>query len=225
MITKLKQINDDGWIISMVICIIFSIVILFHIKLLIASIIGVIIGILYEHIVEWFAHGWFQHYNCEVFNFFNWRHQRHHDNSEQHHALQPIIILFPVIFLILLPFIIVALFISNLWLKSFSLGVMFGFFVAHIYLNLLHYDIHARKKIFPKFFRNTSYYQMIYKSHIDHHIEHKTGIKKTKYRIYSISNPWLDIIFDVIGLAKTMDIVYLKIILTIDKVYLKWTSN
>jgi len=152
LINKLKLINDDGWITSIFICTltIFFLLPLIEINFIFCAFFAV--GILYEHIIEWLAHGWLQHYRCNIFSFFNKRHQRHHENTLIHHALQPISILIPAVCIILIPFIIMLFFVSNGLFKSISIGVISGFLLAHIYLNLLHYDIHSVNKIFPVFF-------------------------------------------------------------------------
>jgi len=217
---KLKKINDDGWITSVIICVIGILITFIFGKINWYSLFGLTLGIIYEHVVEWFAHGWFQHYQNKIFKFFYWRHQRHHDDSSSHHALQPISILIPVIIVILFPFILIVGFFKNTLLVGFATGSIIGFLFAHIYLNLLHFDIHSKKKIFPAFFRKTSYFQKIYTEHINHHIEHKTGIIKSRYRVYSISNPWLDILLDKLGINAKVDKLYPLFIKFIeDKIY------
>lgn len=207
-----RKLNDDGWRTSIFICVIGIVFTLTYSDINWYTIIGFCLGVFFEHIIEWLAHGWLQHYDCKVFNFFNWRHQRHHDNTTYHHALQPITILVPIVFILLSPFILFIIYSDNILFSGLSSGLIIGFLFAHIFLNLLHYDIHAKNKVFPLYFRNTNYYQRIYKEHITHHIEHQKSVKISEYRIYSISNPWLDILLDKCGLSNIIDKVYPRLI-------------
>ncbi len=212
-----KTLNDDGWILSSILCLI---VMLYYINFTILSLLSIVfiaIGVFYEQTIEWLAHGWLQHYECKIFYFFNLRHERHHKDPLTHHALQPIIVFIPVVFLLLFPFILVVQCQTSFIYRSYASGIIIGFLGAHILLNLLHYDIHAKNKIIPFFLRNTWYYKGVKYFHLHHHYSNYLGPKMSKYPVYGISNPWLDIFYYKIGLNNLVDRFYPKFIFFLQK--------
>jgi hypothetical protein len=213
LVKKTKKINDDGWVLTCVICFCCLLFCLTEVEIS-YSIVGLLIGICYEQIIEWLAHGWLQHYNCRTFSFFVWRHERHHLTPSLHHALQPIVVFIPVVLLLLSPFMVTAIFFD--FLHDFSLWVIIGFLATHIILNIEHYDIHV-KKIVPKPLRNSWYYKQIIKYHLGHHISHAKNTNSL--RVYGITNPWMDIFFQKIGLSSMMDIIYPKMVKYLDKLF------
>ncbi len=197
---KIKLFSDDGWVFVTVVTILLGVFLGLVCNNPVLFIIGFALGSLYEQIIEYLAHGWLQHKRIGVFDYFVARHTRHHAESQKHHALQSIPTTFFVTILLLSPFIFTVIY-STIG-KDISLGIMAGFLVTHALLNVLHYDVHAPKKIIPEILRNTKYYKSVSYYHILHHQNHRKGIDN---RIYGVTNPWLDMFLHKIGISNFVD--------------------
>jgi hypothetical protein len=161
---------------------------------------GFLCGVLYEELLEWADHGWLQSQPVEGFEYFRWRHGRHHQRPDQHHALQPATIWIPVVTGLLSPA-LVALRSRKGSTRSAGSGLVAGFLLAHATLNIEHYDIHATRKIVPEPIRTTYYYREVERLHLAHH----DGVES---RIYGITNPWLDMLLDRLGASRRMDEIF-----------------
>lgn len=206
---KLKRINDDGWKETIVICLVVMVTCFCYVQISIVAIASFVLGNLFEETLEWLGHGWVQHYPSKIFDFIE-RHKRHHNETRVHHAIQPITHFVVASIVLLLPVFIV------MYFGYVSLGCSFiaGYCLSHIILNILHYDIHApiAKKIVPSILRKTGYYKLVEKLHIAHH-RHDDSFG---YRIYGVTNPWLDMLYQKIRLDKLVDRIYPEIIKFID---------
>jgi sterol desaturase/sphingolipid hydroxylase (fatty acid hydroxylase superfamily) len=196
--TKIEQLNDDGWVPTTLLCLtaagIATIRTRRHRGTFVA---GFVAGITYEQLVEWAAHGWLQSEPVEGFEFFRWRHGRHHRDPESHHALQPISIWLPVVTVLLGPALL-ATRARTAPLHDLACAMIAGFLVAHAGLNVAHYDIHAPNKIVPGRIRRSRYYRSIERIHIAHH-------EGSDSRIYGVTNPWLDMLLEKVGATGLMD--------------------
>lgn len=216
--STLGKINDDGWRITCLICAFAILYCAPYLKLHWMGVAALLVGILYEQVIEWLAHGWLQHHSCKVFNFFVQRHHRHHINTGQHHALQPIAVFLPVVLTLLAPAILWSCFSSSTVVVSLNCWLIIGFLSAHILLNILHYEIHAKKKATPLFFRKSKYYLYVKHVHMYHH--QRASIKdKDKHEldyVFGIANPWVDIFLYRIGLTAWVDTHYPKFVQWLD---------
>jgi hypothetical protein len=143
---------------------------------------GLVLGILYGQTIEWFVHGWIQHHPFRIFSKYRRAHTLHHKHVEEPVAVQPIqYFLIGSIFL-LLPFYQVG-------------GFAMGYFTAYFFINVIHYDLHIPGyKILPGWVWQTWYFKWITR----HHEAHHTGTKLA-YTTYSVTNPFLDILYCKIG--------------------------
>lgn len=169
----------------------FNITIYVSIALAVASIlflpfswIGLIFGILYAQTIEWFVHGWVQHHPFKIFKPYRTLHIYHHKYPHKPLAVQPISYFIIGSIGLLLPFISVP-------------GFYFGYFITYIAINIIHYDLHSRKKRIPPFIWKSFYFEWIASHHKSHHIGHKYW-----YTTYSITNPFLDVLFSALRLDK-----------------------
>ena len=167
---------------------------------------GIVVGVLYEHLVEWATHGWLQHQPSRLFRYFVQRHARHHRQVTRYQSLENNAVLLPVIALLLSPACAVLAFYPAY--QAMAAGVIVGFLAAHIYLNALHYDLHAPSPILPGWLRHTAYYRTLASMHRQHHYGVRPDSFLADYRIYSVSNPWLDAALDRMGAARAMDIAF-----------------
>lgn len=195
------RLNDDSWQLTTAICLIGTAAASWRGKgSLRAFAVGSISGVLYEELLEWADHGWLQSRPVEGFEYFRWRHGRHHQRPEQHHALQPATVWIPVVAILLSPA-LSALRSRNSTTRSAGCGLIAGFLLAHATLSVEHYDIHATRKIVPNRIRRTYYYREVERMHLAHH----DGVES---RIYGITNPWLDLALDRLGAARGMDRIF-----------------
>lgn len=143
------------------------------------SIGGFLLGILYAQIIEWFVHGWIQHHPFKIFSAYRKNHLLHHKNPEIPASVQPVqYFLIGSIFL-LFPF----------WSVK---GFYVGYFFMYLMINVIHYDLHIKNKLLPNWLWNTFYFRLIKSHHEKHHKgEHA----------HSVTNPYLDYLFDYIKLT------------------------
>lgn len=213
----LTQVNDDSWISTCLLCAFACVLCIPFATLQWWVIPALVLGMLYEQLIEWLAHGWLQHYECRAFAFFVWRHARHHEQPQIHHALQPLVIFVPVTTMILIPCIILILFGSPI-LRSFAAWMIIGFLLTHIALNIEHYDIHMRHKILPRFVRRSRYYKTVVYYHIKHHNDYsQLPLAADTLRVYGISNPWLDILLYRIGATQVVDYIVPSLVSWLEK--------
>lgn len=201
---SLRKINDDGWVPTTTFCVLTAALAVALMKRPFrAGIPGIAVGVLYEQTVEWAAHGWLQSQLVDGFEFFRWRHGRHHKNPRAHHALQPISIWVPTVTALLSPALLGTR-SSREDTRSLSLGIIAGFLSAHAVLNIEHYDFHAEKRIVPARIRRTAYYREVERIHLAHHAG-------SEARIYSVTNPWLDIVLEHVGATRALDMTYRRV--------------
>jgi len=199
--TKAERLNDDSWQLTTAICLAGTAGAIWKGRTSLPALaLGSISGVLYEELLEWADHGWLQSQPVEGFEYFRWRHGRHHKRPEQHHALQPATIWVPVVTMLLSPA-LVASRARKSTTRSAGCGVVAGFLLAHVTLNIEHYDIHAAHKIVPNYIRTTYYYREIERIHLAHH-------GGADSRIYGITNPWLDMLLDRLGAPSGMDRIF-----------------
>lgn len=70
-------------------------------------------------------------------------------------------------------------------------GFFAGYFFAYIAINIIHFDLHTHARVLPDWVWATGYFKKIEETHIHHHNgtdEHHSN--------YSVTNPYLDIVFD-----------------------------
>lgn len=144
----------------------------------------VIFGILYAQTIEWFVHGWIQHHSFKIFKPYREIHIYHHKYPQKPLAVQPITYFVIGSIALLFPFISVG-------------GFYIGYFLTYIMINVIHYDLHSRKKILPLIVWKIFFFKWI----ASHHKAHHTG-KKFWYTTYSVTNPALDVLFSVLYLHK-----------------------
>lgn len=169
----------------------FKITILVTVAFIIATvilqpfgIIGFICGILYAQIIEWFVHGWIQHYPFRIFRAYRRNHTNHHKKPNEPASVQPVQY-----------FIIGSLFLIGpfWWFDGFWLA----YFVMYLMINIIHYDLHTVNKILPEFIWRTLYFKLIETHHDSHHKGHSSN-----HTTYSVTNPYLDFIFNKIKITK-----------------------
>lgn len=90
----MKKINDDGWKTSCAICLITTLSYAYYTEFTLLALLCLTVGMLYEQTIEWLAHCFLQHGRSRLLRFFKARHLRHHRDTDNHHALQPLIILY-----------------------------------------------------------------------------------------------------------------------------------
>jgi len=173
----LLQFDDTGWWFPAGLSLFFALF-LFPYNINIYVISGFVIGSFYEHTIEFSAHKYLQHGTSNLFKGFRMRHYKHHKNPQTYHAFQPISVTCIGIVLLLSP-------CFYMMQYDFSKALISGFLFSHFLLHLFHYDLHAAKKILPRIFRNTGYYQFIVKTHDAHHNHGETFY-------YSITCPYSD---------------------------------
>jgi hypothetical protein len=197
----LCKLNDDGWRMTTAICLISAGACLSRVSCRgrVAAP-AFVAGVIYEQLVEWAAHGWLQSEEVDGFQFFRWRHGRHHRDPANHHALQPLSVWAPVVTALLSPCAALAA-SKRSPCRVAGFAAMSGFLAAHALLNIIHYDIHSPKKIIPGWLRSTRYFIYVQQVHLAHH----AGDDR---RLYGITNPWLDQLLEYMGAPKRMDILF-----------------
>jgi len=148
------------------------------------SILGFISGILYAQIIEWFVHGWIQHYPFKIFKPYRTNHDYHHAHPNEPRSVQPIQYFLIGSILILGPF---------WWFNGF----ISGYFITYLLINVIHYDLHTTKRILPYFIWDTPYFKLMERHHLKHHTIHDE-----EHSTNSVTNPYLDMLFDKIKLTK-----------------------
>ncbi len=149
------------------------------------GIIGFVSGILYAQIIEWFVHGWIQHHPFKIFKSYRMAHMNHHKNPSEPASVQPVqYFIFGSAFL-LAPF-------------YYFDGFWSAYFFAYAGINVIHYDLHSVNKILPAKIWNTGYFKRIE----SHHKKHHTGGHRHDHSTHSVTNPYLDYLFDKINLTK-----------------------
>jgi hypothetical protein len=179
---RIVRFNDDAWKTSCAVSFMCVTWCVYRSHLGVVFLCGAILGVLYQEYIEWWGHLLQHRAQSQVLRYFRVRHGRHHTHPKAPHALQPllaVIIAFP------------AMLAPALWcirsgadtVQSFGYGVVAGFFFAYGTLCLLHYDVHAERKVVPAWIRATIYYKKVESRHEAHHIQ---------ARYYCVSNPWVD---------------------------------
>ena len=148
------------------------------------SILGIVCGILFAQIIEWFVHGWIQHHPFKIFKPYRDNQIYHHKHPSEPLSVQPVSYFLIGSVGLLAPF---------YWFNGFY----FGYFLTYIFINLIHYDLHSDKRILPNFIWNTGYFRWI----TSHHEAHHKHIKLS-YTTYSVTNPAIDVVFSKIKLNK-----------------------
>lgn len=148
------------------------------------GILGFILGLLYAQIIEWFVHGWIQHHPFKIFRAYRRNHNYHHAHPNEVRSVQPVQYFIAGSFLLLSPF----------WLMP---GFYSAYFFMYGLINIIHYDLHTEKRILPKFIWSTRYFRLIESHHSEHHKGHYT-----KHTTHSVTNPYLDYLFDKISITK-----------------------
>lgn len=148
------------------------------------SILGFLSGILYAQVIEWFVHGWIQHHPFKIFKAYRDNHTYHHKHPKEPLSVQPIQYFLIGSIGLLAPFILFD-------------GFIFGYFVAYLFINIIHNDLHVEMRILPNFIWNASFFKLI----IEHHEAHHRG-KKLAYTTHSVTNPYIDMLFTRMRLNK-----------------------
>lgn len=148
------------------------------------GIIGFIAGALYAQVIEQFVHGWIQHYPFKIFRAYRKSHNYHHAHPTESRSVQPVQYFIVGSVLLLAPF---------WWLNGFWCA----YFLMYGLINIIHYDLHTEKRILPKIIWQTPYFQLIENHHKKHHEGHHD-----KNTTHSVTNPYLDYLFDKIRLTK-----------------------
>lgn len=142
------------------------------------GVIGFILAILYAQIIEWFVHGWIQHHPFKIFSAYRKAHTHHHKYPNEPRSVQPIQYFIIGSIFLLAPF---------YWFSGFWAG----YFFAYIMINIIHDDLHSELKTLPIWLWNTNYFKLIESHHLKHHTSHKKHHSSN-----SVTNPYLDFIFD-----------------------------
>lgn len=206
---RVKRFNDDAWKTSCLVSFLFCLACLYRAPISATVVVGFGVGVLYQEFIEWYGHLLQHRASSKVLRYFRVRHGRHHTYPEAPHALQPLIavvVAFP------------AMLAPALWCmasgfgtaSALGYGVVSGFFFAYGTLCVLHYDVHAERKIVPAFIRSTIYYQRVETRHVAHH---------SQARFYCVSNPWLDDLMTWTGADRVLTGVGQKIFRIIDAVF------
>lgn len=145
---------------------------------------GFAIGILYAQIIEWFVHGWIQHHPFRIFKAYRDNHTYHHKHPNEPLSVQPIqYFLIGSVFL-LAPFCCLD-------------GAILGYLTAYLFINVIHHDLHIKDRLLPNFLWRTLYFRWI----IIHHERHHRNVDHS-YTTYSVTNPFIDVIFSKIKFHK-----------------------
>lgn len=147
------------------------------------SFVGLLCGVLYAQIIEWFVHGWIQHHPFKIFKSYRDLHTYHHKYPRKPLAVQPVSYFLIGSVALLAPF---------FWFDGFYLG----YFLMYFFINTIHFDLHSDVRVLPGWLWSTRYFRWIE----SHHEAHHTG-KKLGYTTHSVTNPLIDIIFSRIRLT------------------------
>jgi hypothetical protein len=148
------------------------------------GILGFVAGILYAQIIEWFVHGWIQHHPFKIFRAYRRNHTYHHAHPKEPMSVQPVQYFIIGSIPLIAPF---------WWLPGF----WSAYFFAYAMINIIHYDLHSEKRMLARFIWDTGYFRMIEIHHRKHHEGHH-GHHSTN----SVTNPYMDYLFDRIRLTK-----------------------
>ena len=148
---------------------------------------GMIFGIFYAQVIEWFVHGWIQHSRFKIFKKYRDMHVYHHKYPTKPLSVQPIQYFIIGSIPLLFPFYEVQ-------------GFIFGYLIAYSFINIIHNDLHSEYKMMPRWIWKNFYFNFIKESHDAHH----SGLKLS-HTTHSVTNPYLDIIFCKIGITKIND--------------------
>lgn len=148
------------------------------------SIVGLLLGIFYAQIIEWFVHGWVQHHRFKIFKSYRDNHTYHHKHPDEPLSVQPIQYFLFGSIVLLLPFFTIG-------------GFVFGYLIAYALINVIHNDLHSTNKMLPSFVWNSGYFKRI----VTHHEAHHKG-KQLGYTTHSVTNPYLDMVLSKIKLDK-----------------------
>lgn len=154
--------------------------------------VGIILGVLYAQIIEWFVHGWIQHHPFKLFRGFRRAHNFHHKHPDVPRAVQPIQYFFIGSVPLLAPFYLV----NGFWA---------GYFFAYIMVNIIHFDLHSTSRVLPPRIWSTAYFRKIESNHEDHH--NGTG----HHSRYSVTNPYMDVVFDFLMVTRLNNFIAKKL--------------
>ncbi len=148
------------------------------------GLLGFVLGLLYAQTIEWFVHGWVQHHPFKIFRSYRKSHSYHHAHPSEVRSVQPVQYFIFGSILLVGPF---------WWLDGF----WSAYFFMYGLINIIHSDLHTKTRILPDFIWNTGYFRLIQSHHAEHHRGHHG-----KHTTHSVTNPYLDYIFDKIWITK-----------------------
>lgn len=151
------------------------------------GLVGLVLGVLYAQLIEWFVHGWIQHHRFKIFKAYRDNHMYHHRKPNEPLAVQPVTYFIIGSIALLLPF---------YWIDGF----VTGYLIAYVMINVIHQDLHTTNTILPTWLWKTSYFKRI----VSHHEAHHKGVK-LGYTTHSVTNPYMDIVFSKIRLTNMND--------------------